>query len=76
MIDADEAGPSPRAGQGHLHYQVDGGPVIATAARKLAFHELAPGERRIRVALVGNDHKSLGPEETLIVLIPTAVLAH
>ena len=34
LIDADEAGPSPRAGQGHLHYQLDGGPVIATAARK------------------------------------------
>jgi hypothetical protein len=76
LIDADEAGGTPRNGQGHLHYRVDDGPVIATSAKKLAFHELQPGEHRIHVALVGNDHKPIGPEETVKVMIPTAVLAH
>ena len=76
LIDADDAGSTPRPGQGHLHYQVDDGPVIATSAKKLGFHELEPGSHRIRVALVGNDHKPLGPEDTVTVLIPTAVLAH
>jgi hypothetical protein len=75
LIDADDAGPTPRNGEGHLHYQVDDGPVIATSASKLAFHELKPGTHQIRVALVGNDHKPVGPEETITVLIPSAVLA-
>ncbi len=76
LIDADEAGTSPRTGQGHLHYQIDQGPVIATSSRKLALHELEPGTHQIRVALVGNDHKPVGPEDTVTVMIPTAVLAH
>jgi hypothetical protein len=75
LIDADDAGSTPRIGQGHLHYQVDDGPVIATSASKLAFHELKPGEHQIRVTLVGNDHKPTGPEETVTVMIPSAVLA-
>jgi hypothetical protein len=49
--------------------------VIATSASKLAFHELKPGNHEIRVALVGNDHKPIGPEEIITVMIPTAVLA-
>jgi hypothetical protein len=76
LIDADEARSTPRSGQGHLHYQVDAGPVIATSAKKLAFHELEPGSHKIHVALVGNDHKPIGPEETVTFLIPVAVLAH
>ena len=76
LIDADETGPAPKPGQGHLHYRLDDGPVIATSARKLGFHELAPGAHKIRVVLVGNDHQPLGPEETLQVLIPTAVVAY
>lgn len=76
LIDADDAGGTPRKGQGHLHYRVDDGPVIATSVKKLAFHELQPGPHKIHVALVGNDHKPIGPEETVTVMIPTAVLAH
>ena len=76
LIDADEAGPAPKKGEGHLHYQVDDGPVIATSASKLAFHELQPGEHQIRVTLVGNDHQPIGPKEVVNVMIPTAVLAH
>ena len=57
-------------GQGHLHYQVDKGPVIATPSAKLSFHELTPGAHTILVVLAGNDHKPLGPQQTLSVTIP------
>lgn len=54
-----------RSGEGHLHYRVDDGFVIATTAEKLSFHALSPGKHRIEVRLVGNDHLDLGPVSTL-----------
>jgi hypothetical protein len=54
-----------RDGQGHLHYRVDQGPVVATTVKKLSFHQLSPGEHRIEVRLVGNDHRDLGPVSTV-----------
>lgn len=57
-------------GQGHLHYQLDKGPVVATPAAKLSFHELTPGAHTILVVLAGNDHKPLGPQEQLTVTVP------
>jgi hypothetical protein len=60
----------PVPGQGHLHYQVDKGPIIATPAAKLSFHELSPGPHTILVVLAGNDHKPLGPQQQLTVTIP------
>jgi hypothetical protein len=65
----------PVAGQGHLHYQVDDGPIIATTAPKLSFHGLKPGAHRVKVTLAANDHSPLGPEQTLDVTIPTAAAA-
>ena len=62
----------PMAGQGHLHYQVDDGPVIATTAMKLSFHGLKPGAHHFKVMLAANDHSPLGPEQTLDVTVPTA----
>jgi hypothetical protein len=58
------------AGQGHLHYQLDKGPIVATPTAKLSFHELAPGPHTIVVMLAGNDHKPLGPQEQLTVTVP------
>jgi hypothetical protein len=75
LVDPDEAGAEPVAGQAHLLYRLDGGPVVATTARKLAFRELAPGSHSVAVLLAGNDGAPLGPQETLAVLIPSAVLA-
>jgi hypothetical protein len=72
LVDPGSAGETPKAGQGHLHYRVDGGPVVATPASKLAFHELAPGPHRIEVELAGNDHKPLGPSETLTLTVPAS----
>jgi Family of unknown function (DUF6130) len=63
---AEKAAP----GQGHLHYQVDDGIVIATTAPKLSFHGLTPGAHRIKVMLAGNDHAMLGPSETMSVQVP------
>jgi uncharacterized protein DUF6130 len=60
----------PKPGQGHLHYQLDDGPVVATTTPKLSFHGLKPGEHRVVVMLAGNDHEPLGPQETLSVRVP------
>jgi hemolysin activation/secretion protein len=70
LIDPAAVNEQPQRGQGHLHYQVGNGPVIATTATKLSFHELNLGEQKITVMLVGNNHQPLGPQETLTVTIP------
>ncbi len=70
LIDPDSVRDQARNGQGHLHYRVDNGPVIATTATKLAFHELPHGKHRIVVELVANDHTPLGPHQVLDVDIP------
>lgn len=70
LIDPAKANEMAKAGQGHLHYQVDGGPVIATTTTKLSFHGLSSGAHKIVVMLAGNDHNPLGPQQTLDVTIP------
>ncbi len=60
-------------GQGHLHYQVDKGPVVATPTAKLTWHDLTPGTHTIVVMLAGNDHKPLGPQQQLTVTVPKAM---
>jgi hypothetical protein len=72
LIDSAAVNEQPQQGQGHLHYQVDSGPVIATTVTKLSFHDLSVGSHKISVILVGNDHEPLGPRETLTVDIPSA----
>ena len=70
IIDPAKVNEQPHAGQGHFHYQLDGGPIIATTAPKLSFHELTPGDHKLVVTLAGNDHKPLGPQQTLDIKIP------
>jgi uncharacterized protein DUF6130 len=70
IIDPATVNEKPIAGQGHLHYQVDDGPIIATTTMKMSFHGLTPGPHKIVVTLAGNDHNPLGPQETLNVTIP------
>ena len=70
LVDPGAVKEKPKKGQGHLHYRVDGGPVIATTATKLSFHELTPGAHTITVALAANDHSPLGPSATLTVTVP------
>jgi hypothetical protein len=70
LIDPAMTNKKPTKGQGHLHYRVDGGPVIATTAPKLSFHELTPGKHQIVVMLANNDHSPTGLEQTLEVTVP------
>ena len=70
LVDPASVNEKPMAGQGHLHYQVDAGPVIATTTTKLSFHGLTPGAHKIVVMLAGNNHNPLGPQQTLEVTIP------
>jgi hypothetical protein len=73
LVDPALSNEKPVVGQGHLHYQLDKGPIIATPAAKLSFHELTPGAHAILVMLASNDHKPLGPQQTLKVTIPKGV---
>lgn len=59
------------AREGHVHYRLDAGPVIATPATRLSFHELTPGEHTVTVMLAAPDHTPLGPQETLTFVIPS-----
>ncbi|MEO7385314.1 MAG: hypothetical protein ABIX37_00095 [Gammaproteobacteria bacterium] len=70
LVEASASMEKPKAGEGHLHYQVDKGPVIATTAPALAFHELTPGQHIITVTPVGNDHQPVGTPVVLSVSIP------
>jgi hypothetical protein len=70
LVDSAAVHEQPQQGQGHLHYQVDSGPLIAMTTTKLSFHELSSGSHKITVMLVANDHQALGPRETLTVSIP------
>ena len=72
LIDPASVGEKPKAGQGHLHYRVDDGPVIATTATKLSFHELTSGQHHIVVLLAGNDHRPLGPSKSLDLEVPSS----
>jgi len=70
LIDPAMTNEKPEPGQGHLHYQLDAGPMIVTTATKLTFHKLSPGKHQITVLLTGNDHSPLGPREVLHVTVP------
>ncbi len=61
LVNPDETTGKPVSGEGHLHYQLDDGPVIATTANKLGFHGLDEGNHLVKVILVGNDHKPISP---------------
>ncbi len=70
LIDPDKTHGQAKKGQGHLHYQLDNGPVIATTAPKLSFHGLSSGQHTLVVMLAGNNHEPLGPKEALTFQIP------
>jgi len=70
LVDPASVHEQSKPGQGHLHYQLDGGAVVATPATKLSFHELKPGNHEIVVTLAGNDHKPLGAEDRVTVEVP------
>lgn len=70
LVDPEEAGEKPKSGEGHVHYQIDAGPVVATTATKLSFHEMPPGKHEIKVTLSANDSLPLGPAKILKVSIP------
>jgi hypothetical protein len=70
IVDPAVAGEKPKRGEGHFHYQVDGGPIVATTAAKLSFHELSPGPHIITVILAGNDHRRLIEPVVLQLRVP------
>lgn len=65
LTDPATVGEKPAPGQGHIHYQIDDGPIIATTATDLIFHQLKPGPHKLKVMLAANDHSPLGPSQEL-----------
>ena len=56
--------PGKVAGQGHIHYLVDGKNAdgeYATPAKNFTFRNLTPGEHTLRAELHNNDHTPLSP---------------
>lgn len=70
LVDPAITNEIPRPGEGHLHYQVDDGPVVATPASKISFHGLSRGIHKITVTPAANDHKPLGQPVTFSITIP------
>ncbi|MBI1853123.1 MAG: hypothetical protein HYR85_22530 [Planctomycetes bacterium] len=70
LVDPDSVDEKAKVGEGHIHYQVDDGPIVATPVAKLSFHELTPGRHTINVQLVANDHTPLTAAQTLSVEVP------
>ncbi len=60
----------PMPGEVHIHYRLDDGPVVATTAPKLSWHELSPGKHTFTVNLADNAHQKVGDAQTLSVEIP------
>jgi hypothetical protein len=70
ITDPAKAMEKPKPGQAHFHYQVDDGPVIATTAPTLSFHDLTSGSHKITVTLAANDHSPVGKPVILNATIP------
>lgn len=56
--------------QAHYHYQLDDGPVIATTADRLSFHDVEPGEHTVTIRLADAEHQPVGAEQQLTIEIP------
>ncbi|MHB2026643.1 MAG: hypothetical protein ACYCPQ_08420 [Elusimicrobiota bacterium] len=70
LVDPDSVNEIPAKGQGHLHYRLDDGPIIATTATTLSFHDLSSGHHSIVVNLAANNHSLLGPRQVLEFVVP------
>lgn len=70
LVDPSKNGDVAKNGQGHLHYQVDSGPIVATPTDKIEFHGLTPGKHTITVTLANNDHTPIGMSQSLELTVP------
>ena len=70
LVEPIEAQGQARPSEAHLRYQIDQGPIIATAATQLNFLDLGSGDHVITVQLAGNDEKPIGAQQLLTVSIP------
>jgi LPXTG-motif cell wall-anchored protein len=76
-----EAGKHPevnRPGEGHVHLMLDVQPVVVWyTTEPYTFTNVPPGEHRLMVELVNNDHSSLSPpvvQEVQFEVVPAALL--
>jgi len=61
LLDAADYGGTNIAGEGHIHYYVDGALAAATVATYFDISSLTAGSHTIRAELRNNDHSALSP---------------
>ncbi|KAF0209293.1 MAG: hypothetical protein FD171_18 [Actinobacteria bacterium] len=49
------------AGQGHVHFSLDGGPIVMSVEKEAELKDVAPGTHTLVAELVQNDTESFSP---------------
>jgi hypothetical protein len=70
LIDPTAAVGQSAKNQGHFHFQVDDGQIIESTSTEFVINDLSPGQHKIKVMLVGNDHNSVSTIETFGITVP------
>lgn len=70
IVDPIEVDEVPKAGEGHVHVQLNDGPILAVPSLKMRLTHIAPGQHVIKVMLHANDHSPIGSGTEVPLLIP------
>ena len=70
IVDPIEVNEVPREGQGHVHLQVDDGPILAVPSLRMRLRRLTRGGHTFRVMLHANDHTPLGAQAETSLRVP------
>ncbi len=73
FLDQPDYGGTNVPGQGHIHYTIDGGGLIATTDASMDFAAVSAGTHVIRAELRNNDHSALSPAVFQEVSVTTEV---
>lgn len=68
IVDPIEADEVPHDGQGHVHLQLDDGPILAVPSMRMRLSRIGRGSHTIKVMLHANDHSSLGATQAQLQL--------
>jgi hypothetical protein len=70
IVDPIEVNEVPRDGQGHIHLQLDDGPILAVPSLRMRLSRIRGGQHTIKVMLHANDHSPLGAQVQIQLPIP------
>lgn len=70
IVDPIEVDEIPKAGEGHVHVQLNDGPILAVPSLHMRLTRIPPGQHVIKVMLHANDHSPIGSGTEVSFLIP------